>query len=325
MKVIELRDLTKDFQIGFFRKKPFRALDHLCLEVEEGEIFGFLGPNGAGKTTTLKILMRLLYPTSGSAWILERPISDVSVHARIGYLPESPYFYDYLTGEEFLSYCGRIFGFGPREVRRRTADLLDAVGIGDARLLPLRKYSKGMLQRIGVAQALINDPRVLFLDEPMSGLDPLGRREVREIILQQRQRGVTVFFSSHILPDVESLCDRVAILNRGRLVDCGKLTDILRMEITSLELVATNVAPPQSTQLERLALQANRLGERLHLRMADDGVVEQSLRLIREGKGKLISINPVRESLEDYFLKAMDQSDARDPGQGGTEKREAGS
>ena len=199
MFAIRTESLTKDFSIGFWRPRPYRALDGLNLEVAKGETFGFLGPNGAGKTTTLKLLMQLIYPTSGHAEILGRPVGDVDVKRRIGYLPESPYFYDYLTAEELLDYFARLFGYDSAERRRRVSALLDQVGIAGERRLPLRKFSKGMIQRVGIAQALINDPEVVFLDEPMSGLDPLGRRDVRNLILSLRDRGCTVFFSSHVL------------------------------------------------------------------------------------------------------------------------------
>ena len=199
MFAIRIENLTKDFSIGFWRPRPYRALDRLSLEIAQGETFGFLGPNGAGKTTTLKLLMQLIYPTSGRAEILGRPVGDVGVKRRIGYLPESPYFYDYLTAEELLSYFASLFGFDGAERRRRVSSLLDEVGIGGERRLQLRKFSKGMLQRVGLAQALLNDPELVFLDEPMSGLDPLGRREVRALILKLRDKGCTVFFSSHVL------------------------------------------------------------------------------------------------------------------------------
>src|SRR5688572_4347137 len=175
MVAIRVEHLTKDFAVGFLKKRPYRALDDLNLEVARGETFGFLGPNGAGKTTTLKLLMQLIYPTSGLAEILGQPVGDVRVKKRIGYLPESPYFYDYLTAEELLLYFAALFGYAPAERRQRVSQLLDRVGIGAERRLPLRKFSKGMVQRVGIAQALINDPEVVFFDEPMSGLDPLGR------------------------------------------------------------------------------------------------------------------------------------------------------
>src|SRR5262249_12168715 len=212
MAAIFTEALTKHYSIGFWRPRPYIALDALTLTVEQGEVFGFLGPNGAGKTTTLKLLMQLVYPTSGRAEILGKPVGDVDVRRRIGYLPEHPYFYDHLTAEELLQYFAALFGYAPAERRRRASALLDDVGIGAERRLQLRKFSKGMVQRVGIAQALLNDPEIVFLDEPMSGLDPLGRREVRTLILELRDQGRTVFFSSHILSDAESLCSRVAVV-----------------------------------------------------------------------------------------------------------------
>src|SRR4051794_22019881 len=198
---IRTRELSKDYHVGFWRPRPYRALDRLSIDVAAGEVFGFLGPNGAGKTPPLKLLMQLVFPTSGSAEILGRPVGDVAVRHRIGYLPENPYFYDYLTAEELLDYFAGLFGHPAAGRRARASALLDEVGIGAERRLQLRKFSKGMLQRVGIAQALINNPEVVFLDEPMSGLDPLGRREIRELILRLRERGCTVFFSSHVLSD----------------------------------------------------------------------------------------------------------------------------
>src|SRR5947209_4338320 len=237
MSAILIEDLTKDFSIGFWRPRPYRALDHLSLSIERGEVFGFLGPNGAGKTTTLKLLMQLIYPTSGHAEILGRPVGDVTVKRRIGYLPESPYFYDYLTAEELLMYFATLFGYAPEERRRRVSALLDEVGIGAERRLQLRRFSKGMLQRVGIAQAILNDPELVILDEPMSGLDPLGRRDVRQLILGLRDRGCTVFFSSHVLSDAEALCSRVGVLAKGRLVASGRLTDMLAFRARGWELV----------------------------------------------------------------------------------------
>ncbi len=241
MLAIETEKLTKDYALGFWRKRPYRALDCLTLGVEAGEIFGFLGPNGAGKTTTLKLLMQLVFPTSGRAAILGRPAGDVSVRGRIGYLPENPYFYDHLTAEELLLYFGRLFGLPAAERARRAAALLDQVGLGGERRMPLRRYSKGMLQRVGLAQALLNEPEVVFLDEPMSGLDPIGRRMVRSLILSLRDRGTTVFFSSHILADAEAICSRVAILAGGRLLSTGKLSEMVAFDVKGWEVVVDRV------------------------------------------------------------------------------------
>jgi len=225
MSVVEAEHLQKTFALGFFRKKV-RAVDDVSFTVEPNEIFGFLGPNGAGKTTTLKMLMGLIFPSKGQARIFGRPISERAVKQRLGFLPENPYFYDYLSAEELLTYFAGLFGYRAGDRLARAKALLDEVGIGAERRMPLRKYSKGMVQRVGIAQALINEPDVVFFDEPMSGLDPLGRREVRELILRLRSRGCTVFFSSHVLSDAEALCSRVAILAGGRMVAAGALADI---------------------------------------------------------------------------------------------------
>src|SRR6266404_5318109 len=238
--VIEIDNLTKDYEVGFWRKRKVRALDGLSLTVQQGQIFGFLGANGAGKTTTLKLLMRLIYPTIGTARILGRDISDVSMHTHIGYLPENPYFYDYLTAREFLNYCGELFGQDSSTRKRRTEGLLARVNLEKKSWdLQLRKFSKGMLQRVGLAQALVNDPEIVFLDEPMSGLDPVGRREVRDLIASLRTQGKTVFMCSHILSDIEVLCDSVAILKHGRLAHSGSLAELRAGEANSVEVIAT--------------------------------------------------------------------------------------
>src|SRR6185436_190442 len=242
MPVIRTEGLTKFYTSGFWRPRPYAALQDLNLQVEPGEVFGFLGPNGAGKTTTLKLLMQLIYPSSGVAEILGKPVGDVSVRRRIGYLPENPYFYDNLTAEELLIYFARVFGYNAHDGKQRASRLLDEVGIGAERRFQLRKFSKGMVQRVGLAQALINEPEVVFLDEPMSGLDPLGRREVRELILRLRDQGRAVFFSSHVLSDAEALCSRVAVLVKGRLVAAGRLTDLVADRARAWELVVSSVS-----------------------------------------------------------------------------------
>src|ERR1700731_3905491 len=258
MPAIEIQGLTKDFPLGFWRQRQRRSLDNLTLQVEEGEVFGFLGPNGAGKTTTLKLLMRLVFPTSGRAELLGRPLGDLSVKRRIGYLQENPYFYDHLTAEELLHYFAALFGYSSTERRARTRRLLDEVGVGAERRLQLRKFSKGMLQRVGIAQALINDPELVIFDEPMSGLDPLGRRDVRALILKLRDRGCTVFFSSHVLSDAEALCNRVAILAKGRLVATGRLTDMLAFRASGWELVVAAVSDAALAAVEARARRAVR-------------------------------------------------------------------
>src|SRR5437016_7560709 len=241
MPIIEINNLTKDYEVGFWRKRKVRALNGLSLPVELGEVFGFLGANGAGKTTPLKLLMRLIYPTAGSARILGRDINDISMHARIGYLPENPYFYDYLTAREFLNYCGELFGQDHKTREHRTEELFTSVNLEKKSWdRQLRKFSKGMLQRVGLAQALVNDPEIVFLDEPMSGLDPVGRREVRDLIASLRGEGKTVFMCSHILSDIEVLCDSVAILKCGRLAHAGSLEDLRAREAGLFEIVAVD-------------------------------------------------------------------------------------
>jgi ABC-2 type transport system ATP-binding protein len=304
MYAIRTEALTKHYSVGFWRPRPYVALDSLTLEVAPGDVFGFLGPNGAGKTTTLKLLMQLLFPTSGTAEILGRPAGDVSVRRRIGYLPENPYFYDNLTAEELLVYFAGLFGLSRHDARARAARLLDEVGIGAERRLHLRKFSKGMVQRVGIAQALINEPEVVFFDEPMSGLDPLGRREVRELILRLRDRGVTVFFSSHVLADAEALCNRVAIVAKGRLAAAGRLSDLNAFRVRGWELVVSDLDP---ARLDRRRAQFSRvtpIGDRqFSLELPATASPEQTIvQLVSDG-ARVMSLTPVRDTLEDFFVK----------------------
>jgi ABC-2 type transport system ATP-binding protein len=306
MPALATYDLTKDYAVGFWRKRPYRALDRLTLSVEPGEVFGFLGPNGAGKTTTLKLLMRLVFPTDGRAEILGRPVGDLSVKRRIGYLPENPYFYDYLTAEELLSYFASLFGYSGGDRTARVSRLLDEVGIGAERRLQLRKFSKGMLQRVGIAQALINDPELVIFDEPMSGLDPLGRREVRALILKLRDRGCTVFFSSHVLSDAEALCSRVAILARGRLLTTGRLTDMLAFEVRGWELIAARVTEPVLRSLQQRSTRVVKLDEgRYTFELPLDPPPDRILAELSAAGATLVSLNPMRETLEDYFVQQV--------------------
>src|SRR5689334_12548605 len=305
MPAVEITNLTKDYEVGFWRKRKVRALDDLSLSIDEHQIFGFLGANGAGKTTTLKLLMRLIFPTSGTARILGHDIQDVRMHRRIGYLPENPYFYDYLTARELLEYCAELFGFPAAERRKRAADLLARVKLDEKRWdTQLRKFSKGMLQRVGLAQSLVNDPEIVFLDEPMSGLDPVGRREVRDLIGSLRDEGKTVFMCSHILSDIEVLCDQVAILKRGRLAQVGHLDELRRTTEgpNRMEVLAT------STDAETL---------RQHLPSADITPTPRGLRrrvstgdgsesvpaAPAKGGGKIGSGPTGKPSVEKLFLK----------------------
>jgi ABC-2 type transport system ATP-binding protein len=306
--IIEIENLTKDYETGFWKKKKVRALDDLTLSVESGQIFGFLGGNGAGKTTTIKILMRLLFPTAGTARILGRDISDFKMHAKIGYCPENPYFYDYLTARELMNYFGELFGFDSITRKRKTEELLTKVGLNEKDWnKQLRKFSKGMLQRVALAQSLINEPEIVFLDEPMSGLDPIGRREVRELIAELRAGGATVFMSTHILSDIEALCDNVAILRNGKLAATGKLDELLMQsgEIQSFEINVKGVAA------EDLASQISEIAGALisskpngaNIQISEEKDIEKVLEITRNAGGKLVSIQPVKQSLEELFVK----------------------
>jgi ABC-2 type transport system ATP-binding protein len=302
MPIIEIQNLTKDYELGFWRKRKVRALDGLSLTVEQGQIFGFLGANGAGKTTTLKLLMRLIFPTAGTARILDRDISEVSMHARIGYLPENPYFYDYLTAREFLNYCGELFGYG-RIVRARTDELLTRVNLEPKSWdRQLRKFSKGMLQRVGLAQALVNDPEIVFLDEPMSGLDPVGRREVRDLIAALRAEGKTVFMCSHILSDIEVLCDNVAILKAGRLAHAGSLNELRARDTNAVEIMAAGADAAAFKQNLTIKADVCTTPGGLRIEVANETEVDAVIAALRKVNGKLVSVQPVRQSLEELFL-----------------------
>jgi len=302
MKPLRINGLTKEYRVGFGRRSVM-ALDHLDLEIEEGEVFGFLGHNGAGKTTAIKLLMGLVYPTSGEAWILDRSIRDVAVKQYIGFLPESPFFYEYLTAEEFLVFYGQLFGIGGLKLAKKIDELLELVSMTDARHRPLRKFSKGMLQRIGIAQALINDPRLVILDEPMSGLDPIGRRDVRDIILRLKHEGKTIFFSSHILPDVEMICDRIGILVKGRLKAVGTVQELAgASSVNSIELVVEDVSEAVLTGIQGLAATVMRRGNQVLIKLDDEERVNSLLDLILKQKGRVVSLTPHKRSLEDLFL-----------------------
>jgi ABC-2 type transport system ATP-binding protein len=310
--IVEIENLVKDYEVGFLRKRRVRALDGLSLTVNQGEIFGFLGANGAGKTTTLKLLMRLIFPTAGTARILGRDISDIAMHDRIGYLPENPYFYDYLTALEFLNFCGQIFGI-PQSTRNKQAkELLARVHLNESKWnTQLRKFSKGMLQRVGLAQALVNEPEVVFLDEPMSGLDPIGRRQVRDLIASLKQEGKTVFMCSHILSDIEVLCDRIAILKQGRLSHVGYLNELQEDAHNQLEIVATGTDVDNlKTRLEGVGRwEVNGTATGVRIKVDDEKDVDVVLQSLREVGGKLVSVQLLKQSLEELFLDEPEKKD----------------
>jgi ABC-2 type transport system ATP-binding protein len=299
---IEIEGLTKDYAVGFWRKRMRRSLDNLTLQVEEGEAFGFLGPNGAGKTTTLKLLMSLIFPSSGTARVHGRSIDDVRMHRDIGYLPEQPYFYDYLTARELLDYYARLFGYSAADRRQRVTRFLELVGLADAGNVQLRKFSKGMLQRVGIAQAIIHDPQIIFLDEPMSGLDPVGRREVRDIILDLKRQGRTVFFSTHILSDAEMLCDRVAVLLGGKLQGVGAPGEIVSMKVYGMEIFFE--MRDGSLLPTALAGHATKIGERYRIEVPEEQLYP-ALEQLRSCQARILAVTPLRPTLEDYFLKLV--------------------
>lgn len=304
---IEIEGLSKDYYTGFWRKRRRCALIDLSLKVNAGEVFGFLGPNGAGKTTTLKLLMGLIYPSAGSARILGRSIADVHVHRDIGYLPEQPYFYDYLTARELLDYFARFFGYPAEQRRPRVSRFLEMVGLCDAADVQLRRFSKGMLQRIGIAQAIIHDPQVIFLDEPMSGLDPIGRRETRDIILELKRQGRTVFFSTHILSDAETLCDRLAVLVNGRLQGVGSPEQIVSIAVQGLEILFE--LPAAAGLPETVAPRVTRAGVRYRLQVSEEELYP-TLDLLRLASARIVSVTQVKPTLEDYFMRLVGQDKA---------------
>lgn len=312
MLAIETEGLTKDYQVGFWRPRPYRALHELSLSVERGDVFGFLGPNGAGKSTAIKLLMQLIYPTSGAARILGRPAGDVDMRRRIGFLPENPSFYDYLTAEELLTYFAGLFDIPSAERRSRVSRVLDEVGLGAERRMRLRSYSKGMVQRVGIAQAIINEPDVVFFDEPMSGLDPLGRRDVRELLLRLRDRGCTVFFSSHILSDAEALCSRVAIIAQGRMVGGGRLTEIVGSDVLGWELVVSHLTPASLERLTALARAVTPHPDGRYVAALPPQPPEATVQVLAAAGARVVSLNPVRRTLEDYFVEQVTPATVRE-------------
>ena len=302
MSAIEILGLEKTYGVGFWRKRPKCALKPLNLTVESGEVFGFLGPNGAGKTTTLKLLMGLVFPTSGTARILGMELDDPRMKAQIGFLPEQPYFYDYLTARELLKYYGQLSGVEASQLVRKVDAVLERVGLRDATDVQLRKFSKGMLQRAGIAQAILHDPKVVFLDEPMSGLDPMGRREVRDLIEELKQQGKTVFFSTHILSDAEALCDRVAVIHQGELRGVGHVAELTSSVAGKVELIWNGSAVPAG--FSALGAECHMSGETMRA-VVPEAQQEAALEILRQERLRIVSLTPVLSSLEEYYLQKV--------------------
>ena len=302
MVAIEILDLEKSYQVGFWRKRSKVALRPLRLTIEEGEVFGFLGPNGAGKTTTLKLLMGLVFPTAGTARILGREMDDPEVKSQIGFLPEQPYFYDHLTARELLNYYGQLSGIPAKGRSARVEQMLERVGLSDSAGVQLRKFSKGMLQRVGLAQAILHNPKLVFLDEPMSGLDPMGRREVREMIQQLKHEGKTVFFSTHILSDAEALCDRVGVIHEGELRGVGAVAELTSQTQGRVEIIFLAQRVPAA--LTQLGVEARVSGDMVNAVLPEKHQ-DEVLEVLRRERLKLISLTPVRRSLEEYYIQKM--------------------
>lgn len=305
MDVVEILGLEKRYRVGFWHKKEKIGLKSLSLAVKQGEVFGFLGPNGAGKTTTLKLLMGLIFPTGGSARILARDWRDPAVRARIGFLPEQPYFYEYLTPIELLDYYATLSGVSASDRQIRIPKLLERVGLAEQGRTQLRKFSKGMLQRVGIAQAVLHEPEIVFLDEPMSGLDPVGRREIREFIQSLHQEGKTVFFSTHILADAEALCDRVAVMNRGELRGVGVVSELVAKKRGQVDMVWEGAAVIPA--MEALGARCHIAGETVRATL-DEFRLQDALDLLKSRSLRLISVNPVGGSLEEYFLQKLGET-----------------
>lgn len=299
--IVEAWNLGKVYRTGFWMNQQVTSLKNCDLSVHHGETFGLLGPNGAGKTTLLKILLGIIRPTSGKAKLLGKPIGDRATKQKIGYLPENAYFYDFLTAWEFLDFIGGVFQLPAATRKKRIPELLDLVGLAQktAKEKQIRKYSKGMTQRVGMAQALINDPELVFLDEPMSGLDPMGRYQVREIILALKEQGKTIFFNSHILADVEQICDRIALLARGELICTGSLEDILGRDDVYQVVVQGGTKEQLETWIEKLTLDDNLWHGQLK------GNPQELITYLNEINAQLITLHRARASLEEFFIRQL--------------------
>jgi len=305
MNAICAEGLTKTFRSNWPGKPPVTVVRDLNLTVNREEVFGFLGPNGSGKTTTMKMLLGLTQPTKGKVELLGRPAYEVNIRQQIGFLPEAPYFYTYLTAEEVLLFYGRLAGLSGHGLDRRVEELLEMVGLMEARHRQLGKFSKGMLQRVGLAQALIHDPTLVILDEPMSGLDPIGRKEVRDLIMQLRKQGKTVFFSTHIIPDVEMLCDRVGIIAGGRLLASGRVDELVEGRTKTVEVVCDGLHEGNLMLLNGLASSIVRQNRQHLITLSEPERLEELLAAIKIRGGKLVSVIPHKGSLEELFLDSI--------------------
>jgi ABC-2 type transport system ATP-binding protein len=305
---IETQNLTKEYPHGFLHLRRKTSLENLTMQVEDGEVFGFLGPNGAGKSTTIKLLMGIIFPTAGSAQILGKPVSDVSMHREIGYLPEQPYFYDYLTAAEVLDYFARFHGFSAAERKERVQKILRKVGLETVGKIQLRKFSKGMLQRVGLAQAIVHDPKLLILDEPMSGLDPVGRREVRDIILELKNAGKTILFSTHILSDAETLCDRVGVIAGGQLRGVGAPGSIVGVKSLGMEIIFELTG--SGAQIEKVRAKATKSGANYRMSVSEAELFA-ALEELRGAGATIISVTQIKPTLEDFFMELVGKDRAQ--------------
>jgi ABC-2 type transport system ATP-binding protein len=304
---IEIESLTKEYPFGFLHLKKKKSLEDLSMQVETGEVFGLLGPNGAGKSTTIKLLMRLIFPTAGTARILGKSIDDISMHRDIGYLPEQPYFYDYLTAPELLDYFAQFHGLAATDRKDRVQKMLKKVGLDTAKKIQLRKYSKGMLQRVALAQAILHDPKVVVLDEPMSGLDPLGRREVRDIILELKKEGRSVLFSTHILSDAEMLCDRVGVIVGGRLRGVGAPENLVGIKTQGMEIL---FEPGMESKQTALLARSTRTGERYRVQLKE-AELYGALEELKAAGARILSVTQLKPTLEEFFVDLVEADRAQ--------------
>ena len=303
MNALEIRELKKSFSSNFLLKK-YPILKSINIVAEKGQVYGFLGPNGAGKTTTIKCILGILFPDSGTILINGRPASDPEIRRELGFLPENPYFYDYLTAGEFMDFSARLFSISSTEASKRSKELIRQVGLEGKENIKLKNYSKGMIQRIGFAQALINDPDIVILDEPFSGLDPIGRKELRDIITTLKNSGKTVFFSSHILQDMELIADKVGIIFNGNIIKEGKLSDLVSRSVQYYDVIFSNI-PRKKIEAERIQFVTRE--DTFIARCQDIHDMNKIIGFVADNRGTIISVTPIKMTLEDIFLKEIEE------------------